>query len=275
MCSLVAGWVWGPRSGGSVAESGVDERPLALPRAAGRHGKLDPPHRDADQRTDLEQLQPDRPAGRFGELRVREPDPAQGTKQHVSHRREPQPELVGSHGPARGPVSEQVGLALLYAVPHVAAGAIDLLVEMARSGLLRLERGDHEARVAFALRPLGLRDHPAPARPRVQRRPEEVLEAPRRPAARLRRGSGLRQLGRDPGLEALVARQAEHVIDPVLLAPCHQRLTSEAGVGAQKNAHARPTARTWAIMRAISSTAPALPSMLERLSLAQRRWRSQ
>jgi hypothetical protein len=70
-------------------------------------------------------------------------------------------------------------------------------------------------------------------------RPEEV-EAPRRLAARLRRGFGLRQLGRDLGLEALVARQAEHVIDPVLLAPRHQGLTGKARVGPQQDAHARP-----------------------------------
>src|SRR3954449_6019527 len=66
----------------------------------------------------------------------------------------------------------------------------------------RLERGDDEARVGLVLRPLRLGNHPPPARPRVQRRPEEVLEAPRRLTAGLRQELGLRQLGRDLGLEA-------------------------------------------------------------------------
>src|SRR3954468_4175160 len=44
--------------------------------------------------TSLEELEPDRAAPRFGELRVLEPDPAQGAHQNVGHRGEPQPQLV-------------------------------------------------------------------------------------------------------------------------------------------------------------------------------------
>ena len=45
-----------------------------------------------------------------GELGVREPDPAQRAQQHVGHRGEPQPELVGPHGRRRGPVGKEVAL---------------------------------------------------------------------------------------------------------------------------------------------------------------------
>ena len=67
--------------------------------------------------------------------RVCQADAAQGAEQHIGHRGEPQAELVGAHGRGRGAVGEQVELALLDAVLHLAARAVDLLVEMPRAGL--------------------------------------------------------------------------------------------------------------------------------------------
>ena len=61
----------------------------------------------------------------------READAAQGADQDIGHRGEPQAQLVGAHRRGRGAVGEQVELALLDAVLHLAAGAVDLLVEMA------------------------------------------------------------------------------------------------------------------------------------------------
>jgi hypothetical protein len=59
-------------SGDGVTEPGMCQFELVLPWAGRCHGDLDPPHADTDQRTQLQQLQPDRAAGRLGELRVRQ-----------------------------------------------------------------------------------------------------------------------------------------------------------------------------------------------------------
>ena len=104
-------------------------------------------------------------------------------EQHIGHRGKPQAELVGPHGGGRGAVGEQIELALLDTVLHLAAGAVDLLVEAPPIDLRRRERGDDEARVGLVARHLGLADDAAFPAPTVQRRVAEVLEAARRPAA--------------------------------------------------------------------------------------------
>ncbi len=53
-------------------------------------------------------------------------------------------------------------------------------------------------------------------------------------------GARRRQFGRYLGHEPGVAGQTEQIIDPVRLAPCHQRFPAEARIGAQKNAHPWP-----------------------------------
>ena len=90
-------------------------------------------HADADQRADLQELEPDGAAGGVGEGGLGEADAAQRADQHIGHRGEPQPQLVGAHGGGRGAVGEQIELAFLDAVLHLAAGAVDVLVELARS----------------------------------------------------------------------------------------------------------------------------------------------
>lgn len=62
-------------------------------------------------------------------------DPSQGAEQDIGHGGEPEAQLVGAHGSRRGPVGEQVELAFLDPVFHVAARAVDRLVE--RTGLDR------------------------------------------------------------------------------------------------------------------------------------------
>ena len=50
--------------------------------------------------------------------------------QNVGHRGKPQPQLVGPHRRGRSAVGEQIDLTLLDAVLHLAARAIDCLVEL-------------------------------------------------------------------------------------------------------------------------------------------------
>jgi len=131
-------------------------------------------------------------------------------------------------------------LTFLDAVFHVAAGAVDLLVEKAAIGLGWLERGDDEARIGLALCPFRLADHAATARPAVERRIAEVLVTAGGLAGRGRLRLGLKEFGGDLRDKPRVARQAEHEVDPVLFAPGHQRLAGEPGVGAQQDARSRP-----------------------------------
>jgi hypothetical protein len=84
-------------------------------------------------------LETDGGAVGFGELRGLEGDAAQGAQENIGEGGEPQPQLIGAHGRRRGAIGEQVGLAFLDPVLHVAAGAIDLLVE-ARVRLFSAER---------------------------------------------------------------------------------------------------------------------------------------
>src|SRR6185437_10926443 len=105
----------------------------------------------------------------------------------IGHRGEPQAQLVGAHGGGRGAVGIQIELAFLDAVFHIAASAVDVLVEVPRRRLGPLQRGDDEARIGLALGPLGLGDDATPAAPAVDRTPLEVLEAARRLATVLGR----------------------------------------------------------------------------------------
>src|ERR1700720_1129873 len=90
-----------------------------------------------------------------------EADAAQGADQDIGHRGEPQPQLIGAHRVGRGAVGIEIELAFLDAVFHLAAGAIELLVEVA--GLVRLtrQRSDDKAWVGLALGPFRLGDDPA------------------------------------------------------------------------------------------------------------------
>src|SRR6195952_1108200 len=51
------------------------------------------------------------------------------TEQHVGKRGEPQAQLIGPHGRRRGAISEQVQLAFLDPVLHLAAGTVDPLIQ--------------------------------------------------------------------------------------------------------------------------------------------------
>src|SRR5512143_1550403 len=88
---------------------------------------------------------------------------AQRAHQHVGERREPKAQLVGGHRRGGGAVGEEIELALLDPVLHVAARAIQLFVEGAGWPAIRLQRGHNEAWVGLVAAPFGLADHPTPS----------------------------------------------------------------------------------------------------------------
>ena len=67
--------------------------------------------------------------------------------EHIGQRCEPQPQLVGAQARRRGPVREEIELAFLDAVFHLAAGAIDFLVKLLCFNVFARQRGDDEARI--------------------------------------------------------------------------------------------------------------------------------
>src|SRR4029077_10607468 len=134
----------------------------------------------------------------------------------------------------------EIELALLDAVFHLAAGAIELLVEVASLVSFARQRGDDKARIGFAAGPFRLGHDAALAAPAVARLPGEVTEAARRffgLSAPLRRRGALRL---DLPDQPAVLGQAEQKIDAVILAPRHQRLAGKARIGAQQDAHLGP-----------------------------------
>src|SRR5690606_3095688 len=134
---------------------------------------------------------------------------------------------------------------------------------------------DDEARVGLVAQPLRLGDHAPPPRPALERRPEEVLVAPGRPAAPPGCLLGPLDLAGDLSGQAGVPGQAKEEVDPVGLAPGHQpsRAKPESPRSRMRVRGQRP--RIWPTMRATSSTAPAAASWLDRLSRAASRWRPQ
>ena len=253
------------------------EAPFVGPRTGRGEGHFDAAHADLDQRADLQELQADRAAGGLGELGVGEADAAQRAEQDVGHRGEPQAQLVGPHGRRRGAVGEQIGLAFLDAVLHLAARAVEVFVERLARQPSRLQRGDEEARIAFAARPFGLADRPGAGRPAVFVVHRKSLNTPRR-LARVASDRRRASAARSPiaRLQPDVAGQAENVVDLVGFAPGHQRLAAEAGVGAQHDPAPAASARGFARRSARSPRPrPPQPSMFERRSLAASRWRPQ
>ena len=82
---------------------------------------------------------------------------------------------------AAGAVGEQTQLLLLDAVLHLAAGAVDLLVQpLRRLDFGEFQVGHHEARIGALPQVLGLADHAPLAAPRAVRAIAELAEAAHR-----------------------------------------------------------------------------------------------
>src|SRR5512132_3313305 len=128
--SVIDGKRRGPAaSSGRGAYSGVDESELVGVGTGSSHGDVDAADREADLGADFEELRADRAAGGGREPGMGQADPAQRAYQHVGERREPKAQLVGAHRRGAGAVGEEIELALLDPVLHVAASAIQLFVE--------------------------------------------------------------------------------------------------------------------------------------------------
>ena len=225
----------------------------------------------------FKQLEADGAAGGAGELGVAQADPAQRLEQDIGEGREPQPELVGAHGRRRRAIGEQVELLLLDPVLDLAAGAVDVLVQGARV--------DRARPAARSRRSAGWRPwaDARPWRPRGASRLQlssvrQAKSAKRRAGTALGQalGRGCGQLVGDGADQALVAREAEDVVDAVRLAPSHELVAGKARIGAQQDlAPAASGPGSGPTMRSTSSTAPADASMFERRSLAASRCRPQ
>ena len=224
--------------GGSKPGAGGGED--VLERAGRGQGELDASHAHRHLRADFQQLEADGAAGRRCQHGSGKGDAAQRAQEHVGHRCEPQPQLVGAHGGGRRAVGHQIELAFLDAVLHIAARAVDVLVEERCGTLGCIERGDDEARIGLPACPFGLADHAAFVAPAVQRAPHEVPEAACRSPGGGRLPLGGFELAPDPGDQAIVSCQAEHIVDAIVLAPRHQRLAGKAAVGPQDDLHLRP-----------------------------------
>ena len=122
------------RRGGASGEAGCGQAPFVGVGTSRGERELDASRADADEAGELEKLEPDRAAGGLGELGVGKADSPDRADENIGERGEPQPQLVGAHRGGRGPVGEQVALAFLDPVLHVAAGAVDLLIEKAAVG---------------------------------------------------------------------------------------------------------------------------------------------
>ena len=206
----------GRRAGfGGVGQTLGGAAPVACRWTCRGYGEVDAANRAAHQRADLQELEADGATGGVCKDGAGESDAPQRADEHVGHRGKPQTQLVGPHGRCRGAVSVEVELAFFDAVFHVAAGAVNVLVESSRAGLTALERGDDEARVGFALRPLRLGDDATAAAPAVERAPVGVLEPVRGSCALLGCRLGGCQLGLDLGDQTGVAGEPEQVIDAV------------------------------------------------------------
>ena len=119
-----------PAGGAPSPGSGQKEYPAcdgeeqALHRARRGQRAVEPPRVAAHDRADADEVQPDRPASRPGELRALEKQRAEAFHQDVGKARQQQVELVGVEGVAAGLPGKQARLLLLDPVLHFATCAI-------------------------------------------------------------------------------------------------------------------------------------------------------
>ena len=146
-------------------------------------------------------------------------------------------ELVGDRALAGGPVGGELALVQLDEVLGLAAGAVDIFIEMAG---VSAERGDDVAGVEAARGGLQPGDDPAFAVPRTGG-VVEGGEAPHLFGAGL--GAAHLEVVGDAVCEAVqhgIARQAEDVVDAVLLAPRHGLGPAVVAVSPEGEPGARP-----------------------------------
>src|SRR5438445_5460024 len=89
---------------GGVSQAAGGAAPIFGSGTGRGHGKLDATNGDADQRADLQELEPDGAAGGIRKGGFGKADAPQRADQHISHGSEPQAQLVGAHGGRRGAI---------------------------------------------------------------------------------------------------------------------------------------------------------------------------
>jgi len=129
-----------------------------------------------------------------------------------------------------GAIGEKVELLFLDTVLHLPAGTVEVLVEGAGIGLLGAEGGDHEAWIRPFGQALRLGDDPPRTTPALAGLVVEFAKDPTELAAFQKPDLGL-----DAGAEAqieqpLVAGEPQHVVNPLGLAPGHDRFATKARV---------------------------------------------
>src|SRR5580704_18493376 len=93
-----------------AAEIEVRHGEFDLDGTAGGDGEMDAPDACSDLRAELEKLQADGVDGSVCELGMFEADTAHGIDEHVSHRREIEPDLIGAEAVGGGAVGEEFEL---------------------------------------------------------------------------------------------------------------------------------------------------------------------
>ena len=198
--------------------------------------EADAPCVAGDHGADLQELEADGGALGAGVLAALEPQAPDCVHQSVGEAGEQQAELVGPPAVAGGAVGEELELLLLDAVLHLAAGAVEMVVEITA---LAREVGHHEARVGALGAVLETRDHAAHAVPGLGA-VDEFGEAALLHAAALEQVSGLRHLGFCQAHQPGVLGQADDVVHGVALAPAEQPPAAEARIRPHDDAHAGP-----------------------------------
>ncbi|CAB4243990.1 protein of unknown function [Methylacidimicrobium sp. AP8] len=148
--------------------------------------------------------------------------------------------MVAGHLRGRELVGKEVEL-FLDPILHVATSTVELLVKVLGGPLLGGERGHDKARILPSFQVLGFGDHPALPRPAAQGAVGKLGKEAGRLATRLVQTTGLLHRPLNGPAQALVARQAEEVVDLMGFAPSHDLFPAEARIGPEHDPDSGPT----------------------------------
>ena len=189
-------------------------------------------------RADLQQCQPQGIGACCSQSSVPERPAPQSFEQRIRQARQQLPELIGPPAVTGGATREQVELLILDPVLHVAAGTVELVVQVS----IRLRKvGHHKAWVGTQATVLGLHDHPSrlvPAEGAIANRGEQTLLLAGQVIQRFGHADPQGCLSFDPG----ILGQPDDVAYIVPLTPAQNLPAAEAAVAAEDDLHLRPVA---------------------------------
>lgn len=186
--------------------------------------------------SDTDQLVADGRASGTSLSGIFQSNPTDVVEQHIGHRAEHQPELVGPPVAATGSIRVQVELLFFDPVLHVAARAVDIIVKLL---CVCVERGDDEARVRAHGRMLRLDDNPAFAIPCGGC----ILELAKEPlffTGLFEERFGLGHKVCAEGFEPGVFCKPYDVVHIIVIAPAQHFPAAEAAVAPEDDLHLRP-----------------------------------